>query len=205
MLWSWILGFAALILVFLFVWPTPYEYTRKAPDVYRVNRFTGITETATSEGWKTESDISKQREKERLRVEAELEQKALRRAEEEKQEKMALAEVKKLTEYTLRGTETKCFTSFFDGKLRFRLTLSPTGGLKRALSSDFSSLYYINLTFVDDQGFSIATERITLKELTAVADEKGRIDHYEFEGHAFVTADDYRRITGWEPTYYWGV
>lgn len=35
----------------IFVWPTPYEYTRKYPNVVRVNRFTGVTETSSSKGW----------------------------------------------------------------------------------------------------------------------------------------------------------
>lgn len=44
-----------------FVWPTPYEFTRKFPEVVRVNRFTGISEQSTESGWKTKGAILKER------------------------------------------------------------------------------------------------------------------------------------------------
>lgn len=48
---------AGLACAFLwFVWPTPYEYTRKAPDIWRVNRFTGVSELATDDGWMTKAE-----------------------------------------------------------------------------------------------------------------------------------------------------
>jgi len=45
---------------FGFIWPTPYEYTRKYPDVNRINRFTGVKEISTSAGWKTKAQIDKE-------------------------------------------------------------------------------------------------------------------------------------------------
>lgn len=41
----------AIIAFGLFIWPTPYEYTRKYPNVVRVNRFTGEKETSGRGGW----------------------------------------------------------------------------------------------------------------------------------------------------------
>lgn len=40
-----------------FAWPTPYEYTRRYPNVIRVNRFTGVTQHATADGWKTDRQL----------------------------------------------------------------------------------------------------------------------------------------------------
>lgn len=46
--------YGVLILLFLvFVWPTPYEYTRKHPDVVRINRFSGLREYSGDHGWET--------------------------------------------------------------------------------------------------------------------------------------------------------
>lgn len=64
---------AAILCLFAFfwyIWPTPYEYTRKAPDIYRVNRFTGVQEQGTPDGWKTDKVIAKEFA-ERSRKEAE--------------------------------------------------------------------------------------------------------------------------------------
>lgn len=46
----WFLGLTALAFLW-FVWPSPYEYTRRAQDVWRVNRFTGVRERSSSTGW----------------------------------------------------------------------------------------------------------------------------------------------------------
>ena len=46
----WLSAFLFLLLV----WPTPYEYFRRTSDLYRINRFTGVKEFASSSGWKTE-------------------------------------------------------------------------------------------------------------------------------------------------------
>ncbi|GIK33430.1 MAG: hypothetical protein BroJett009_24220 [Armatimonadota bacterium] len=63
--WTKWVGAAALLLLFgWFVWPTPYEYTRKAPNVWRVNRFTGIQEISTDKGWRTEEAIRAERKEE---------------------------------------------------------------------------------------------------------------------------------------------
>ena len=41
------------VLFFAFVWPTPYQiYKHPRGGTYRVNRFTGVTESATHDGWK---------------------------------------------------------------------------------------------------------------------------------------------------------
>ena len=48
----WVLIVAG-VLFFLLVWPTPYQiYKHPKGPVYRVNRFTGKTEGATSDGWR---------------------------------------------------------------------------------------------------------------------------------------------------------
>lgn len=40
------------VLFFAFVWPTPYQiYKHPKGGTYRVNRFTGVTESATHDGW----------------------------------------------------------------------------------------------------------------------------------------------------------
>lgn len=41
-----------------FVYPTPYEYTRRAPNVFRVNRFTGVREVSTANGWRKSSSLN---------------------------------------------------------------------------------------------------------------------------------------------------
>ena len=41
----------AALLLFWFVWPTPYRYMSKAPLMWRVNRFTGDVDVATATGW----------------------------------------------------------------------------------------------------------------------------------------------------------
>lgn len=41
----------AALLLFWFVWPTPYRYMSKAPLMWRVNRFTGDVDVATAKGW----------------------------------------------------------------------------------------------------------------------------------------------------------
>lgn len=53
-----VLGIAAAAIVFLwFVWPTPYEYTKSAHEIYRVNRWTGVKEIATGQGWASEKPV----------------------------------------------------------------------------------------------------------------------------------------------------
>lgn len=57
-----------------FVWPTPWEYTRRAPDVFRIHRFSGVREVSSASGWISESDwlaanATKAAEEEALRKE----------------------------------------------------------------------------------------------------------------------------------------
>lgn len=55
--WPFVAGATGCMAFLVFVWPTPYEYTRKAPDIWRVNRFTGVREIATDDGWKTPGQV----------------------------------------------------------------------------------------------------------------------------------------------------
>jgi hypothetical protein len=77
--WKKVLMTVGVGLFLFFVWPTPYEYTRKAPNIWRTNRFTGVKEQSTSDGWRRESEvaatIAKAREKEKLAEEAETNEK----------------------------------------------------------------------------------------------------------------------------------
>lgn len=57
----------AVACIGVFIWPTPYEYTRKAPNVWRVNRFTGVTEVSSGSGWMSEADWQKQVDAERAK------------------------------------------------------------------------------------------------------------------------------------------
>ncbi len=53
-----IFGLVALVgLLAYFVWPTPYEFSHSQGTFWRLNRFTGVRETATSDGWKTDAAI----------------------------------------------------------------------------------------------------------------------------------------------------
>ena len=54
--WTGITLLAALFV--FFIWPTPYIYLRKAPDVYRVNRFTGVRQVSSSHGWTTQGSTA---------------------------------------------------------------------------------------------------------------------------------------------------
>ena len=56
---------AGLLSVLLYlVYPTPYEYTRQYPNVIRVNRFTGVRELSTPQGWKSDNQLRKEAEQE---------------------------------------------------------------------------------------------------------------------------------------------
>jgi hypothetical protein len=51
--WQWCLVAAIAVLFFLFVWPTPYQiYKHPKGTAYRVNRFNGVMEVSTENGWK---------------------------------------------------------------------------------------------------------------------------------------------------------
>lgn len=54
-----LIGIGVLLFLY-FVWPTPYEYTRKYPNVIRVNRFTGVSERPTDGGWKSRKEIHRE-------------------------------------------------------------------------------------------------------------------------------------------------
>ena len=46
---------AAAILALVFgwlVWPTPYIYSTEGQNFYRAHRLSGVTEEATTDGWK---------------------------------------------------------------------------------------------------------------------------------------------------------
>jgi hypothetical protein len=196
-------GFTIAVQFFYFIYPTPYEYTHKAPSIFRVNRFTGVAETATSEGWKTDTQIAKERELDQERVAAEITDAAARDAEAKAKSDAELAKVKELDEYDLGGTKVNCSISFSGSKIRFRLTLSQSGGAKKALDGSYVSAYYLNAKFIDDQSFPVVDKEVRLNEFTRVIDEKNRVTAHQYEGQTFITVEDYRRIVGWNPTYNW--
>jgi hypothetical protein len=87
------------LLVLYFVWPTPYEYTRKYPNVIRVNRFTGASEKSTNSGWVRQ--VSK----------SEVDQKALA-------EKDAIYECVELVDYEI--TPPRQGETLYEIKTRFK-------------------------------------------------------------------------------------
>lgn len=202
--WVWVSGSALAALFLYAVWPTPYEYTRKAPHVYRVNRFSGVTETATAEGWKTDSELARLREREKKQIAAELKESKAREAEERRKSEIELSEVQDLGELNLAGARTTCSISYSKGRIRFRIKLVPGGRAKAVIDSEFRSSFFLNATFVDEQGFAVVSERVSLEDLTRIVDDSGKAVYYEYEGSSFVSVDDYQRIVGWEPTYNWG-
>lgn len=50
--WVRVLSVVGGLAFVLFVWPTPYRYFKGGSTNYRVNRFTGSTETLRGGGWR---------------------------------------------------------------------------------------------------------------------------------------------------------
>ncbi len=48
----------AAIAVGLFIWPTPYVFTRYGGEVVRVNRWTGVEEHSTANGWVNKAKLA---------------------------------------------------------------------------------------------------------------------------------------------------
>ena len=72
----------AVLGLLVFVWPTPYLIIRDSRgQVYRVNRFTGVREEATTKGWRTKEQIdsdywAKQAQEQTAREQREADEKA---------------------------------------------------------------------------------------------------------------------------------
>ncbi len=49
--WQIVAAVIAAVLFLYFIWPTPYEYMHFEGDMYRVNRFSGVREVASENGW----------------------------------------------------------------------------------------------------------------------------------------------------------
>jgi hypothetical protein len=182
------------------VWPTPYEYTRKAPNVWRVNRFSGIQEISTSKGWRTESEVTAEADARAAVQEAALAKKnAVLKADEEK-----LAVPRSLNSCDLGGAEASCSIAYRDDYLFYTISLQLDGALKLAWTSENRGPYYVVAKFVDQNGLEIISERSTLSEFAQRYEGPGKPPkHISLSKKMLLGEKDFRGISSWSPEWNW--
>lgn len=160
----------AVVAVFYFVWPTPYEYTRKPPDIFRVNRFTGVRETATTDGWERDSEIQ-----------AKLAKAVAARKAVEEADLAALTKAKVFPPLTVgnhSAITANCVSEFVSGGLRGRLDLSPFTQELQTVVDDTSRAYAVTVKFLDSNGFTVGQTKLVMSEMTSEQGTRQDDDNY---------------------------
>jgi|GEM_PF-5664592 len=195
-----LLSVAALVLLGLcavFVYPTLYEYTRKGEDVWRVNRFSGVKEMATSDGWRTEKQVE-----DKLKAEAE---KLAEQDKDKADEEARKTAPKDLPEFRIGADEkvhATCSISYADDSLKYNVELKPYLGELETAVSDSYAQHELTVEFDDKDGFKVEEYHIPLSSFSRTVIE-GQPVGMEYRGVEPMAKERYETVSAWLPKWNW--
>ncbi|MBS1857470.1 MAG: hypothetical protein JST11_19030 [Acidobacteria bacterium] len=166
-------GYAVLALAAFFAWMCRYELKEeKSGNVVRLDRFTG--EVATVSG--STLTIAAQSEPER------------------KAPPTKARAWEKITVPDLGDIGVNVTTGWRDKMMLYRADVTPYGGkLKAAMEATYRTGRIV-LLFEDSDGFELATEEISLKDVTRITDGKGGYVGIQKKGSTSLSLDSYNAI-----------
>ena len=186
---------ASIALFGFFVWPTQYEYTREAPNVWRVNRFSGIRESSTADGWKTDRQIQIENEaKKELADKQAAEDEKTRRAADAAHFKELLAgrdlAAKKFGPGSSYSAEVRI--AFTSSKALVRIVVAPYNGSLRDAVDRGSPIG--NLQLLSDSQFVLHELPLDAGDFTRVVNDKGGFSSLTTQKEIIMTEADYQQI-----------
>lgn len=196
----WLVPCVLLFLVFWFIFPTPYEYTRKAPDIYRVNRFTGLLEVSTAKGWRTQDELDRESQ-----AKAEARSKALAEAEAKAQSKQKeRSRGKSLPEVAFGSNDqykANVRISYSGAELLYQVTVSPfSGSLKEAYDNPYITAALVEFQLFNEDDFLVSTIAPPRSSFVRMH-ESGKVRCLEAQGSRFVTEKEYDQISYFLPVW----
>ncbi len=193
-------GISVVVFAYL-VWPTPYVYIHQAQDIYRVNRITGVKETSTFAGWKTEDQIEAINRANQLK--AEQQQAADARAKEAADQAAHEAEFKKQEELA-RGKELKDVIfgdhneykanvqiAYIEGSLRVQAYFTPLNGKMREAYDANQRL--VTLEFQNSENFKLTEADLDTSDVIARIENGVKLG-LDYDGRIPMTLEQYRLI-----------
>ena len=182
-----------------FIFPTPYEYTRKPPSIWRINRLTGEQVVSTANGWRTERQLDDEA-KEKGRV---LEAEQAKRIEESKK-----LESTRATGYSLEPVKfgsngnykLNCVVAYIGGQLKYKVTIQPFGRELKTFVENYSAERAVLLKFTNSSGFEIATCKPS--DGFRNSDLRGGFSGIELSGAKYMTEQEFDAIVGVKAAWY---
>ncbi|MBS1717738.1 MAG: hypothetical protein JSS72_08405 [Armatimonadetes bacterium] len=190
----------AIGLFLFFVYPTPYEYTRKAPDVWRVNRFTGQRDISTADGWKSESEI------ERKNAEAETKAKQALQADDEK---LKAGQILGPISIGAKGQYSVFLTmAYIDSKCIWRAEVKPFSGEIRHYLEPNPYQYPTHTVLNSLQVDLLGANNLTIRKLinddgALISDGKEGFAGFSVSGSSYMSKDEYKSVKAFTCTWRW--
>ena len=186
-----ILGFLFLVICLFgfFVWPTPYEVNTKGEEIWRVNRWSGVRELSTTNGWKTEREIEDE-------IEAKRKAEETSKKMQEQADQLAiskLGDMKSLGDVKFGGKSeytASMSVKWVDGYVNYKLTLKPYTDPLISYSNPYGHKP-VTPKLLDKDGFKLL--EIVIGDPIKISDA-GTFTGQSYEGSAAMTRADYERV-----------